>query len=65
MGEKSGGLWLIVIVVVLAGILLVFLSPFYKDAIDVVWTPMMNELTEAGVRFGSSIGTGGLTPEAE
>lgn len=38
MGEKSGGLWLIVIVVVLAGLLIAALAVFFPDAIDSVAT---------------------------
>lgn len=36
MGEKSGGLWLIVIVVVLAGLLIAGLGLFFPDAIKSV-----------------------------
>lgn len=33
MGEKSGGLWLIVIVVVLAGLLIAAMTVFFPEAI--------------------------------
>ena len=34
MGEKSGGLWLIVIVVVLAGLLIAAMTVFFPEAIE-------------------------------
>lgn len=36
MGEKSGGLWLIVIVVVLAGLLMVGMNVFFPNALTAI-----------------------------
>ena len=36
MGEKSGGLWLIVIVVVLAGLLMVGMNIFFPNALTAI-----------------------------
>lgn len=68
MGEKSGGLWLIVIVVVLAGLLVFGLAQFFPGAVEVVGVKLMDFITEAGLALDRipGIGSGGVEPpEAE
>lgn len=64
MGEKSGGLWLIVIVVVLAGILIISLAQFFPGALDIIGVKLMDFITEAGLALDRipGIGSGGVEP---
>lgn len=67
MGEKSGGLWLIVIVVVLAGLLIFSLAQFFPGAIDIVGVKLMDTMIEAGLALDRipGIGDGVEPPVAE
>ena len=57
MGEKSGGLWLIVIVVVLAGLLIFMLAQFFPEAARALGIQLMDTLNEISVNLG--LGDGG------
>lgn len=46
MGEKSGGLWLIVIVVVLAGLLIFGMTQIFPGAMDIVKVKLLELVTE-------------------
>ena len=66
MGEKSGGLWIIVIVIVLVGLLMIALGQIFPGALDVVKVAMLDMLNEAGIMKDELIGNlGGDVPPPE
>lgn len=67
MGEKVGGVWLIVVVVILAGLLIFLMSQFFKEGIGVLGIPLEEQLNELRLWLESNgvIGGGEDPPVVE